>query len=248
MIVTTTSTHRITVDGNLVQYDAKAPQLRGFLFPLANSLNDSTFNSPSEKHLRFYQKPPPIFFILKPINMRKVLLCFLLAGAAACNNQTAEKPMVKDVTANNKQQPAEFADPKYMDIGKQMLTAMEQGNIDAWSNMYADNAVYNWSAGDSLAGKKAILDYWKNRRANVIDSIHFSNDIWTPLKVNQPQRGPDMPGVWLLSWYQVDVKYKNGKKLMFWTHTDHHFDANGKIDRTIQYIDRAPINKALGMK
>jgi hypothetical protein len=29
-----------------------------------------------------------------------------------------------------------------------------------------------------------------------------------------------------------------------WIHTDIHFDANDKIDRAIQYIDRVPINAA----
>ena len=117
------------------------------------------------------------------------------------------------------------------------------------ANLYADDARYYWSGGDSLVGKKAILDYWTKRRAEVVESISFSNDIWTPLKVNQPQKGPDLPGVWLLSWYQVKVSYKNGKQpIQFWVHTDHHFDANDKIDRTIQYIDRLPIEKAMSGK
>jgi hypothetical protein len=106
--------------------------------------------------------------------------------------------------------------------------------------------MYRWSSGDSLAGKAAIAAYWKERRAKVIDSIQFSNDIWLPLKVNQPQKGPDIPGIWLLGWYQVNVKYKNGKKLQFWVHTDLHYNSSDKIDLAIQYIDRAPINKALG--
>ena len=29
-----------------------------------------------------------------------------------------------------------------------------------------------------------------------------------------------------------------------WIHTDQHFDANDKIDRVIQYLDRVPINAA----
>ena len=157
--------------------------------------------------------------------------------------------MVKTATTSGtKPAQAEFADVKYTTMGKQMMQQLEAGNIDRWVNNFADNAVYTWSSGDSLAGKTAIADYWKNRRANVVDSIHFSNDIWVPLKVIEPQRGPDVPGVWLLSWNQVNVKYKNGKKLQFWVHTDYHYDANNKIDRAVQYIDRAPINAALGMQ
>ena len=180
--------------------------------------------------------------------MKKILIfaagCILLL---ACNNEKktdSDTEKMSSADSSTKKQQAEFADAKYTDWGKNNLSAFEKGDIDTWMNSFADNAVYLWSAGDSLAGKKAIADYWKNRRMNVIDSIKFSNDIWIPIKVNTPQRGPDLPGVWLLSWYQVDAKYKTGKKLTFWTHTDFHYDNNDKIDRAIQYIDRAPINEA----
>ena len=172
----------------------------------------------------------------------------------ACNNQqkadtdTKAAASTTDSSTTKPQPPSEFADPKYTDLGKKMLGQFESGDVDGWANNFTDNAVYTWSAGDSLAGKKAIVDYWKNRRATVIDSIKFSNDIWLPLKVNTPQKGPDLPGVWLLSWYQVNVKYKNGKKLQFWVHNDFHYDASDKVDRAIQYIDRAPINAAIAAK
>ncbi|TMI81527.1 MAG: nuclear transport factor 2 family protein [Bacteroidetes bacterium] len=187
--------------------------------------------------------------------MKKILIltsgCMIML---ACNNQqktdadTKSAAATTDSSTTKTQPQSEFADPKYTDMGKRMLTQFESGDVDGWANNFADNAVYLWSAGDSLAGKKAITDYWKTRRATVIDSIKFTNDIWLPLKVNTPQKGPDLPGVWLLSWYQVNVKYKNGKKLQFWVHNDFHYDANDKVDRTVQYIDRAPINAALAAK
>lgn len=179
--------------------------------------------------------------------MRKIIFGFLLSGILlACNNSKTESDqnMVKGDSTNKGTPQSEFADAKYTELGKQMMQKFEGNDIDAWGSMFSDNAVYSWSAGDSLVGRKAIVDYWKNRRTNVIDSIKFSNDIWLPIKVNVPQKGPDAPGNWLLSWYQVDAKYKNGKKLMFWVHTDYHFDNNDKVDRAIQYIDRAPINAA----
>jgi hypothetical protein len=185
--------------------------------------------------------------------MKKVFVmamaCMLLI---ACNNEkkedakTTENTMSADSTT--KMQPVEFADMKYMDLGKKMSAQLSGGDMDGWMSNYADNAVFQWSAGDSLAGKEAIAKYWKDRRMNVIDSISFTRDIWLPIKVNTPQQGEDRAGIWLLSWYLVNVKYKNGQKIGFWVHTDHHYDANDKIDRTIQYIDRAPINAALGKK
>jgi hypothetical protein len=68
------------------------------------------------------------------------------------------------------------------------------------------------------------------------------------VKVNVAQTTHDMPGVWLLSWYTVHSKYKNGQRLMFGVHVDYHYDANDKIDQVIEYIDRAPINAAVAKK
>jgi hypothetical protein len=179
--------------------------------------------------------------------MKRLIIIFIVPVVLlACNDsKTATDTVAVKDASDTKPKQSEFADAKYVDIGKQMMQKFETGDIDSWVDMYADKAVYRWSSGDSLAGKKAISDYWKNRRMNVIDSIHFSNDIWLPLKVNEPQKGPDLKGNWLLSWYQVNAQYKGGKKLMFWVHTDYHFDANDKIDVAIQYIDMAPIKAAL---
>ena len=139
--------------------------------------------------------------------------------------------------------PAEFADPRYSAIGRKNLDALSRGDIDSYISDLSDNAVYVWNNGDSVAGKSAIADYWKKRRTGVIDSLTYSNHIWVPLKVNKPQ-SVEAPGIWLLGWYQVNAKYKTGKKMNQWIHSDMHFDANDKIDRIIIYLDRASINEA----
>ena len=176
--------------------------------------------------------------------------CILLScnynRAAETTTENAKDTIPGAGQAGTKQ--AEFADGRYVEMGKKMLSQFAAGNIDEWLNNFADSAMYRWSSGDSLAGKQAIANYWKERRAKVIDSIQTSNDIWIPIKVNTPQQGPDIPGIWLLNWHQVNVKFKNGKRLMFWVHTDVHYNSDDKVDRMIQYIDRAPINKALGIK
>ena len=142
---------------------------------------------------------------------------------------------------------AEFADAKYTEIGKKYMEALTKGDTDGMMAVYADNANYYWNAGDSLVGKKAIADFWVNRRKNVIETISFKNDIWLPLKVNRPQR-MEKTGIWLLSWYQVTAKYKGGKSMTQWMHILYHFDDNDKIDEVNQYVDRVPINDALPKK
>lgn len=172
-----------------------------------------------------------------------VIMSFLLF--TACNNPKPDETTTTSTTtdAETKPQPAEFADPKYMQMGKTGLDNLAAGNVDAWLEAFADNAVYQWNTGDSLAGKKAIMDYWKDRRTNVIDSLRFSEIIWLPVKVNQPQSS-EAPGTWLLGWYRVDAKYKTGKRMTQWMHMAQHFDANDKIDRIIHYMDRASVAAA----
>lgn len=182
--------------------------------------------------------------------MRKQFLIIICTVVfAACNNEKKEPATETTVSptasSESKPGPVEFADSKYMDIGKKGLASLSSGDIEGWMNTFADNAMYRWNNGDSLVGKKAISDYWKKRRTEAIDSISFSNDIWLSVKVNEPQQKVQAPGVWLLGWYAVNAKYKTGKRMMQWIHADMHFDAQDKIDIFIQYLDRAPINAAM---
>ncbi len=171
------------------------------------------------------------------------MMSFLLL--AACNNPKPDDAAeTTSATTETKAQPAEFADPKYSEIGKAGLASMTSGDIDGWASNWADNIVWQWNNGDSIVGKTAVVNYWKDRRTNSIDSISFTNQIWLPVKVNQTQ-ATEAPGVWLLSWYSTNAKYKTGKRMIQSIHTVQHFDANDKIDRVIQYLDRVPISAAM---
>jgi hypothetical protein len=171
-----------------------------------------------------------------------LICCFFLI--VSCKKQESNEMDMTNAEVDTVTKPADFADPKYAEIGKKTLADMEKGDMDAWMDIYADNAVYSWNSGDSLVGKAAIASYWKQRRVNVIEKISFTNDIWLPIKVNQPQ-STEAKGIWLLAWYKTTAKYRNGKEMTQWIHTDYHFDSNDKVDRVIQYVDKAAINAAL---
>ena len=175
--------------------------------------------------------------------MKKLIImaagCFFLIS---CNN---EKQDDKTPATNAKTETpqSEITDAKYTEIGKSMMAKLSSGDVDGWVSAYADTAVYLWNNGDSLAGTPAILDYWKKRRHDVIDSLKYSQDIWLPVKVNRPQQ-KEQVGVWLMGWYMVEAKYKTGKKMMQWMHMLMHFNSADKVDRAIQFVDRVPINAA----
>jgi len=139
--------------------------------------------------------------------------------------------------------PVEFADMKFADMARKSLDQFEAGDIAGWMEQFADNAVYAWNTGDSLAGKEAIAEFWTKRRNEVIDSIQFLNEICLPIQVNQPQ-SVEAPGVWVLTWHQTNALYKSGKRMQQWMHADLHYNADGKVDRVIQYMDLASIQAA----
>jgi hypothetical protein len=177
-----------------------------------------------------------------------ICACFAFAMGCAKKEEKAPEPAPGAAPVVATPQPTEIANPKYIDMGKKDLASLNANDLDTYMNSFAENARYYFSGGDSLIGKEAISTFWKKRFADVVDKAVFSNDVWTPLKVNQSQQKQDIPGVWLLSWYRVNVQYKNGQKLGYWVHTDLHYDAMDKIDIAILYMDKAPINKALAMK
>lgn len=186
--------------------------------------------------------------------MKKLLFgVFISAFIISCNDEKKEeKPAATEPTATSEtKKPAatEILDLSEADGIKAGFAALAKGDVDAMTAGYDDNVRYLWSGGDSAIGKKAVMDYW-NGRLKLIDSLNFSEVILLPIKINESQSPKYATvGKWVLAWNFSHVKYKNGKTLHFWVHTDYHYNDAGKVDAVVQYIDRAPINAAtMGMK
>ncbi|SHG59217.1 hypothetical protein SAMN05443549_10549 [Flavobacterium fluvii] len=173
-----------------------------------------------------------------------VLCAFLFVG---CKKETAAEPAANEPKTAESASPVEFADAKYTEIGKKAMAAMASGDMDGWMSNFADNAKYYWNGGDSLVGKPAIDEYWRNRRLNVVETISFKNEIWLPIKINKPQQ-MEKPGIWLMGWYEVTAKYKGGSSMTQWMHILYHFDENDKVDEVNQFVDRVPIMAAMKPK
>jgi hypothetical protein len=175
--------------------------------------------------------------------MKKILLgVFISAFIVSCNDEKKEESAVP-VDASAAIAGDELLPMSEADGVKAGLTAFTKKDVDGMTSTYDDNVKYYWSGGDSLVGKQAVKDYWVGR-TKLIDSIEYSDIIVLPVKVVNSQSPYHSPGKWVLSWFNVHVKYINGKKLNFWAHNDYHYNDAGKVDIAIQYIDRAPIMEA----
>jgi hypothetical protein len=171
-----------------------------------------------------------------------ILLVFGCALLWACSQP---KPEPEAAPAESKPQPLEIGDSRYIEISKQGLQSLREGNIDGFTANLADNAQFDWNYLDSLEGKQAISDYWKERRGKVIDTLITTNEVWITLKANEPP-APGLPtGNYVFAWYKATAKYNaTGKSMTQWIHQINHFDANDKIDYIAQYLDRVPIQQA----
>ena len=199
------------------------------------------------EHLHFPPGLPifsPQFYNMK--NLLFLLLILVCTGWISCSPQKPAEDAAEGTAVDTTKaaEPAEFADTRYMDLGKKMLAQFASGDIDGYMSNFADNAVYKWNNGDSIAGKAVISDFWKKRMAETIDSVSFTNEIYLPVKVNKPQ-STEPPGIYLLAWYQTHAKYKSGKSMNQGMHAVMHFDANDKIDFVYSYRDNALINEAM---
>ena len=184
--------------------------------------------------------------------MKKFLFgVFISVFFISCAEKAAETPTTETSasTTETKKAATEVLDLSEADGVKAGFAALANRDVNAMTASYDDNVAYRWSGGDSAIGKKAVMDYW-NARLNLIDSLSFSEVIVLPIKINESQ-SPQYAtlGKWVLAWNLTHVKYKNGKWLHFWVHTDYHYNDAGKVDAVVQYIDRHPIMEATkGMK
>ena len=178
--------------------------------------------------------------------MKKIISVIFIAGFLfACNNEEKKGETTTDAKAETAKAPVELLnDSNLLNSVKAAFTAFENKDIEAYSANLADNVMFRWSGGDSLSGKQAVKDYYSGR-FSIIDNIKYSDHIFLPIMANvSPNGGATAAGKWMLSWYRTNVKYKNGKEIMFWGHNAQHYNESGKIDQFVQYVDRHPIIEA----
>jgi hypothetical protein len=179
--------------------------------------------------------------------MKKIIsVIFVAAILYACNTpeKKVDGPAMDNKSETGKAPVELINDSSLVNSVKAAFAAFENKDIEGYTANLADNVMFRWSGGDSLVGKQAVKDYYTSR-FNVIDNIKFSNHIFLPLMANvSPNGGATATGKWMLSWFQTNVKYKNGKAIKFLGHNAQHYNDAGKVDQFTQYIDMRPIMEA----
>jgi len=179
--------------------------------------------------------------------MKKIIsVIFIASFLFSCNNEEKKgETAATDTKSETGKAPVELImDSNFVNATKASMAAFQNKDVEGYTANMADDVKFRWSNGDSLIGKQAVKDYYAGR-FNIIENINLSNPIFLPVMANQsPNGGATAAGKWMLNWYMVHVKYKNGKELNFWVHNAQHYNSSDKIDESAQYMDRHPIIEA----
>lgn len=180
--------------------------------------------------------------------MKKVFFgVFISVLLIACNEKTESTQATstnETPSTPEKKAATEILELSEADGVKAGLAAFTKGDIDGMTAGFDDNIRYIFSGGDSLIGKQAVKDYYTGRW-KLIDSVMYSEEIYLPIRINESQSPKYATvGKWIFSWGLAHVKYKNGKKLNFWVHTDYYYNDAGKVATVVQFLDRYPIMQA----
>ncbi|MEO6539509.1 MAG: nuclear transport factor 2 family protein [Ferruginibacter sp.] len=178
--------------------------------------------------------------------MKKIISGICIAALLfSCNSEEkkAETSATDSKTETGKAPVEILNDSSFVASSMAAFRAFENKDVEGYTANMDDNIMFRWSGGDSLAGKAAVKAYYTGRY-NIIDNIKFSDHISLPVMANASPIATVPTGKWMLSWYRVDVKYKNGKAITFWAHNVQHYNDAGKMDIFNQYMDRHPIIEA----
>jgi hypothetical protein len=182
--------------------------------------------------------------------MKKIsAIAFALLILSACNSanetksETTETPAVStDVPTAADASGSIVLPPSSTDGVKKSIEAYAAGDLAAFTeNMDENIKFYYPGPGDSLVGKKAVLDFYTKRRA-VADSIQVVNPVYLGIRNTTNQAVAQ--GDWLMSWYTFAIKYKNGKRIGLPIHTVQHLNGAGKVDIMAMYYDMHRVMEA----
>lgn len=172
--------------------------------------------------------------------MQNLSLLFVVVVVlhGACSQRKTEIPV------SSAPAPVEMGDSAKAALCKASYAALIAGDVDGFTASMSDNAVFSWNAGDSIVGKAAIIEYWKDRRANVINQLGIKDDVWLPLKVNSVPN--QRSGEYVMMWATLASSYQFGGKTMARKlHQVYHFNNDGKIDYVGHYLDQHDMAEAV---
>lgn len=145
----------------------------------------------------------------------------------------------------------DIASPEYAGLAEQAMMHMQNLDFDAWGEMLAEDVEYHFPDGDAgtrtvLAGKTAVLDWWKNWGENSgITSMTFSSPVFLPVIAQEAPNYAGLTGPYVVTYMSNEMDY-NGTTVNLRMNFTLHFNDQKLIDRYYSYYDRSLIISAMG--
>ena len=129
-------------------------------------------------------------------------------------------------------------------LAKKYMQAVETNDVDAMSNLLADNYKgYGPSDGDSTNKEEAIKN-WKYNAEHLYESIKYSRHFNIAVTVKEGEEA--LPGDWVSNWAYLTIKYKDGRGPVHVYVNAVYKIENGKITLSRTMYNEADVLRQLG--
>lgn len=168
-----------------------------------------------------------------------IFICALLF--IGCTETNTEKP-----NAVEKEIPMlEAASQEYADLVQNSLDLLTKFDIEAWSELLADDVMWYWPDGtsetrNSIKGKDALIAWWKNWKETTGGQLTFENNTLLPLKVNKPSNYYKLVGTGVIAYTDLTISIGD-KSTSVRQNMVYMFNDDKKMTHVLLYYDRTGI-------
>lgn len=138
--------------------------------------------------------------------------------------------------------PADYAavPAPYLVLAQKAITYQADDQLDDWARLLADDVEYQGTDTARLAGKAAVLAYWRQQR-DPTRRVRLSGFSLLPVQTGLKLPLANLPGVYVAAVFRRRVEYATGRAderpVCLWL----HFNEQKLIDRLYSFqTDRAP--------
>ena len=133
------------------------------------------------------------------------------------------------------------SEQKNIKLVEKYINSVENLDYTTMASLLDENYFgYGPSYNDSI-GKEQAVKNWKHNVETLYKSIHYDKS--RNVAFNVPS-GPNK-GNWVSNWGELNIEYKNGKKVKIWANTIYEIN-NGKIVKSYTFYNEADALKQLG--
>jgi len=125
---------------------------------------------------------------------------------------------IQKINAEEQEPPMlEAASQEYADLVQKSLDLLTKFDLEAWSELFADDVAWYWPDGtsetrNSIKGKDELIAWWKNWKETTGGQLTFANNTFLPIQVNKPSNYYKLVGTGVIAYTDLTISIEDKSK------------------------------------